>query len=158
MQYNERDYTRSQSRHYHRDSSDQQYGYHKQAKGKRSSIILPPPHVLEAYARIIPDSPNILMEMAEQEQQHRQEWEKSFLRVYSRNHFLGQFLGFTLGILILSVVLYLSQQGDIQTASAVGMGGFLFLASSVVMTLKTKRFERKPRKAVERSRYQENEA
>lgn len=154
--YRERDYSRSQQRPYNRDNGGDGQYQHRSAghqKGKRSSIILPPPHVLEAYARIIPDSPTMLMEMAEQEQQHRQDWENDFLKMYSRNHVLGQFFGVAISGAIMASVVYLSQQGDSLAAAGLGLGGFMFMSTSIIMTLKTKRFERKPRKPGERPRY-----
>ena len=66
---------------------------------KQFSGPLPPPDVLREYGDVISDLPDVLVEMARKEQNHRHEMDRLFMRRFSR----GQWMGFTLGLLVIAL-------------------------------------------------------
>lgn len=121
---------------------------------KRSSAILPPPAIIQAYEEISEGAADRLLEMAEIEQNHRHDWEAAYLRSYTRSHRIGQLTGIAfLGALIYSVI-HLASTGAETTAITVAVAGFLTMSLSGVVAYKTRKFERKPRKFVDKNQSQ----
>jgi uncharacterized membrane protein len=113
---------------------------------RRSHSILPPPHILQEYEKLSEGATERLLEMAEIEQAHRHDWEDDALRSYTKSHRIGQLFGFIIALAIVGVALYLAVNGYGQTAAVVAASGFLSLTINSLVTAKTRRFDRKPRK------------
>lgn len=132
----------------YRGSSEGRYDRDNFMAKKRSHTILPPPSILQAYEEIAEGSAKVIVDMATIEQEHRHEWEKECLRVYTRSHRLGQLSGLLIAVAIIYASIYLSDQGDYNTATAIAASGFLSLIVSSIIAFKTRKMERKPRKIV----------
>jgi len=126
------------------------YDYNKKDRDegpkKRSHFLLPPPAILEAYEQMSPGATDRLIEMAENEQNHRHAWEDKALSSYVLSNRLGMIFGSFVAIMIISSSIYLAQNGDNKTAIAIAAFGFASLTVSSLVTLKVRKFERKPRK------------
>ena len=133
------------------NNSDNEYRYDRrvskdEAPRKRSHFLLPPPAILEAYEQMAPGATERLIEMAESEQTHRHKWEDRALRAYVWSNRLGMIFGSLVAISIVLATIYLASLGDNKTALAIAAFGFLSLTISSLVTLKVRKFERKPRK------------
>lgn len=86
---------------------------------------LPSPSDFAAYKETLPSAPERILEMAECEQVHRHEIEKSILSKKGRENLLGQIFAFLLVLACLGVATYLSMNdhdvlaGTIITITAV---------------------------------------
>lgn len=59
---------------------------------------LPPPILFEHYNRVLPGSAERILQLTENEQSHRQQWETSVLDAQRSDIRRGQWMGFGLGI------------------------------------------------------------
>jgi uncharacterized membrane protein len=124
---------------------------------KRSHSILPPPHILQEYERLSEGAADRLIEMAEMEQAHRHDWEDDCLRAYTKSHRIGQLFGAIVALAIVGCSLYLAVSGNELAASALSAFGFGALIINSLVTAKTRRFDRKPRKFAPRQVYDKAE-
>jgi uncharacterized membrane protein len=113
---------------------------------KRSHFILPPPAILDAYENLSPGATERLMSMAEQEQKHRHNWEDTALRSYVLSNRLGKMCGALVGLSVVFSSTYLALSGDKSTSLIIAITGFTSLTVSSLVTLISRKFERKPRK------------
>lgn len=116
------------------------------APRKKSHFLLPPPAILEAYEEMSPGSTERIIDMAENEQAHRHNWEDRALTAYIWSNRLGMLFGSIVAIAIVSGTLYLASMGDRKAALNLCAFGFASLTISSLVTLKVRKFERKPRK------------
>lgn len=72
---------------------------------------IPSPVVLKGYAEIIPDGPERIMKMAEQQLEHNMKMEEKGLKAGIRSTYLGQILAFVLAILLIGVGAWLTCLG-----------------------------------------------
>ena len=61
---------------------------------------LPNPEILESYNYVVDGSAKMILEMFQNEQKHRHEWEREALKIHSKSTLLGQVLGFMIAIAI----------------------------------------------------------
>ncbi|RMH63838.1 MAG: DUF2335 domain-containing protein [Bacteroidetes bacterium] len=94
---------------------------------KQFSGPLPPPDTLREYGDVIPGLPDVLVEMARKEQNHRHEMERLFMRRFSR----GQWMGFTLGLLVIALAAVLLWNGQ----NIGGLGTLLLGISALIGSL-----------------------
>ena len=113
---------------------------------KRSHFLLPAPAILEAYENMSPGATERIIEMAELEQKHRHIWEDKALTAYIISNRLGMIFGGIVALTVISATLYIASIGDTKTAFAIAAFGFGSLTVSSLVTLKVRKFERKPRK------------
>jgi len=118
----------------------------RSGNSRRLYAALPPPHVLQEYEKLSEGATDRLLEMAEIEQAHRHDWEDDCLRAYTKSHRIGQLFGVIIALAIIAASVGLAVSGYSHTASVVAASGFLSLTINSIITLKTRRFERKPRK------------
>lgn len=63
---------------------------------------IPPPETFQAYDTILPGAADRILSMAEREQAHRMEWERTAIEAESRNSTLGLSLGITALLLLVA--------------------------------------------------------
>jgi uncharacterized membrane protein len=113
---------------------------------KRSTIILPPPHILESYENICEGAAQMIMEMSEMEQQHRHDWEDQCLKTYERTHKMGMMFGVTFAMMLIAAVVYVAQNLSMETASFLAVSGFTFLSVNAFIIARMRHIDRKPRR------------
>jgi uncharacterized membrane protein len=72
---------------------------------------LPPPEILRQYGEVVPNGAERIMVMAERNQEHRHGLETEVITKGVRNESRGQWLGFTLFILLIASGTYLLATG-----------------------------------------------
>jgi uncharacterized membrane protein len=128
-------------------SRDYRIDYRREEQNKKKShFLLPPPAILEAYEAMSPGSTDKLLAMAKEEQHHRHEWEDKALEAYVLTNRLGMLFGSIVAVSIIVASVYLALNVDIKTAIVLASCGFLSLTVSSLVTLRVRKFERKPRK------------
>ena len=108
--------------------------------------ILPSPEILQEYEYASEGTVARLLEMAETEQDRRNEWEDDYLRFHKKSLRLGQLFGF---ILLLSVVwgtIYLGSNGQENVAIALSGSAFFAVAASSLFSEIGRRLSRRPRR------------
>jgi uncharacterized membrane protein len=118
---------------------------HKAPFKKRSHYILPPPAILQAYEALSVGATARIIEMAEIEQAHRQEWEDNALKSYTKSNRIGQLLGFITSLLILVAAVYLARCGDSASSAVVAISGYSAIAITSIVSARTRRYDRRPR-------------
>ena len=91
------------------------------AKGKDRTLIaasqrtfsgpLPSPDDFDAYGRTLPDAPERILKMAENQSSHRINIENKMLKMASRESILGQIIGFLIAIIFLGAAIWLAIEG-----------------------------------------------
>lgn len=97
---------------------------------------LPPPDLLAAYAKVIQDSPERMLRIAEKQVDHRIASESEIIRKSFRLKFMGQIYGFILAILFGVCTLWLGLTGHDVLAGLVGVTTILGLAVVFVLNRK----------------------
>jgi uncharacterized membrane protein len=82
---------------------------------------LPPPELLDKYNDVIPNGAERIMQMAEGQQRHRQELEKTVITGNVKSETRGQYIGGTLCVLVLLLGSFLAYTGK-QIAGSVFVG------------------------------------
>lgn len=112
---------------------------------RQTQAILPPPHILKQYEEVSPGTMERLITMAEMEQVHRQDWEYAYLRHYNRSYILGQICSlFTIVAIIIGSIVLINK-GEHGLAVTLIVAGFTTIAFSIAITLKTRKFEKRPK-------------
>lgn len=94
---------------------------------------IPHPETLQQYNDIIPEGAERIMRMAENQQAHRIEMEKTVIRRQSFQSLLGQIFGFLIGILGISWGGYLALHGREWTGVTIAGGTVISLVSVFVI-------------------------
>lgn len=81
---------------------------------------LPPPQVLQQYGEVLPDAPERIVTMAENEQKHRHQVESNALQGQIALDRRGQRFGLTIGLSALGVALFLGLNDQELAASIIG--------------------------------------
>lgn len=108
--------------------------------------VLPSPEILQEYEYACEGTVTRLLEMAETEQDRRNQWEDEYLRFHKKSLRLGQLFGF---VLLLSVVwgtIYLGSIGQENAAIVLAGSGFLSVAASSLFSEIGRRLSRRPRR------------
>lgn len=100
----------------------------------RFSGPLPDPETLRQYGEVMPGLGERIVAMAEREQAHRHEVDRSLVNVFSR----GQWLGFALGLVSLVVGAYLSLRGHEGFGIAAFVGSVAVIAGSLLFGRRAK--------------------
>lgn len=85
-----------------------------------SSGPIPDARSMKQYNESIPNGADRIMIMAEKQQQHRMEMEKMVATRQMSQSQKGQYFGFTISILVLALILYLSVNGHTSVAGILG--------------------------------------
>lgn len=99
---------------------------------------LPPPNMLKAYGDIIPDAPQRILTMAENQSNHRMKCEKSIIDSSKFESFLGQILGFIIAVLSIGASVYLGINGHDKLAIAIPASVATLAAVFVINRKKSK--------------------
>lgn len=95
---------------------------------RRFSGPLPPPEFLFAYKEILPGSPERILSMAEREQQHRHETEKTVVNKTMQQRSRGQWLGFSLALFFGVAALIFGLNGEVWLSGIFGTTTVISLA------------------------------
>ncbi len=82
---------------------------------------LPPPELLARYNDVVPNGAERIMQMAEHQQTHRQDLEKTVIGGNVQSEKRGQYMGLTIAVLVLLLGFYLALIGR-QIAGSVFVG------------------------------------
>ncbi len=96
--------------------------------------VLPSPTVLQEYEYASDGAAARILEMAEVEQDRRNEWELEYMRFYKKSLRLGQLFGFLLLVIIVLAVVSLANQGKDQVAQILAVSAFLSVAIASVFS------------------------
>ena len=77
---------------------------------------LPPPAAFRSYEEVMPGAAKNIMEMAQQEQKHRMNWETTYLNAEIKNEKQGQVFGFMVAALCISGAMLLGYVGEVLPA------------------------------------------
>ena len=108
--------------------------------------ILPSPEILQEYEYASEGTVARLLEMAETEQDRRNNWENEYLRFHKKSLRLGQLFGF---ILLLSVIwgtIYLGSIGQAELGKVLAGSGFFSVAAASLFSEIGRRLSRRPRR------------
>lgn len=89
---------------------------------------LPDPFSFRAYAEVLPDAPERIMQMAEKEQEHRHEMERKIVDTDRIGYFLGQLIAGGLAAFIVWVTYDLIKTGHSIQGLFLGGGGLAAIA------------------------------
>lgn len=99
----------------------------------RFSGPLPPPEFLAGYKEVLPDAPERILKMAEMEQAHRHDIERSMASTHAKQNGLGQIFGFALALLFGAFSLVLALNGAQTLAGIFGTTTIIGLAIIFVL-------------------------
>lgn len=102
---------------------------------------LPPPQILEAYDRIIPQSAERLLRLVELQSEHRRFCEVKSLEAQIAISKRGQILAFVLSLVGFGSALFTAHIGESTVASILGGGTLLGLASIFIRGYREKKAE-----------------
>ena len=77
---------------------------------------LPPPAAFRSYEEVMPGAAKDIMEMAQQEQKHRMNWEMTYLNAEIGNQQQGQMFGLLAAVLCISGTVFLGYVGEVWPA------------------------------------------
>lgn len=110
--------------------------YQKRQRRQQKTVeLLPDPEVLESYNYVIEGSAERILQMFENEQKHRQQWEDQALKVHALNSILGQILGFVIMSTALAASIYFGKHGDYTMAVFLGVFSFSSLVWAYIRTV-----------------------
>ena len=107
--------------------------------------ILPSPEILLEYEYACEGTVARLMEMAETEQDRRNEWEKEYLRFHKKSLRLGEIFGFILLVSVIWGTVYLGSIGQDEVAKVLAVSGFFAVAAAGLFSEISKRLSRRPK-------------
>ncbi|MHB2093339.1 DUF2335 domain-containing protein [Pantoea dispersa] len=90
---------------------------------------VPPPGMLAQYNEIVPGLANRLVELTEKEQAHRHRWMDGNLKLKSGTVSRGQWMAFTLSLLILLMAFFFADKGNTTFAGLLVTVDLIGLAS-----------------------------
>ena len=93
---------------------------------------LPSPEVMAGYARLDPDLPGRITQMAEEEGRHRRWMEQNGLRWEYRERLMGLVIGGLVSALIIGCATYTALQGQPIAGGVIGTGGIVGIAAVFV--------------------------
>jgi uncharacterized membrane protein len=123
-------------------------GVHDNARHNHRPVIqsiLPSPEILQEYEYASEGTVVRLLEMAETEQDRRNEWEDDYLRFHKKSLRLGQLFGFLLLLSVIWGVVYLGGIGQVELAKFLVIGGFGSVAAAALFSEIGRRLSRRPR-------------
>lgn len=94
---------------------------------------IPHPDILESYNRILPGAAERILNMAEEEQKHRQYLEKTALQNDKDEAKLGQICAFLIGIVAIVAGTYAAINGSATAGGIIGGGGVVGLVSVFIL-------------------------
>lgn len=100
---------------------------------------LPPPEYIAAYKDVLPDAPERIFAMAEQEQKHRHNIENEVAMRTLRQRSTGQILGFVLALLFGVASFVLGLNGVVWLAGILGTSTVIGLAVIFVLNQQPKK-------------------
>lgn len=99
---------------------------------KSHSGPLPSPETLAGYSSLIPNGADRIMQMAEKQQEHRMQMEKSVIKSQMAQSNIGQFLAFFIGLAALGASTYCIVTGHEWSGSILGLGGLTSLVTAFI--------------------------
>jgi uncharacterized membrane protein len=94
---------------------------------------LPSPESVAEYNRHIPNGADRIMSMAEQQQSHRMQIEKTAVTRQFNQSSTGQWMGFIIGIVVVLIAAYLGVNGERVLAGILGGGDLVALVAVFVL-------------------------
>jgi hypothetical protein len=107
--------------------------------------ILPSPEILQEYEYASEGTVARLLEMAETEQDRRNQWESEYLRFHKKSLRLGQLFGFCLLLSVIWGTVYLGSIGQIDLARILVISGFFSVAAASLFSEIGRRLFRRPK-------------
>lgn len=108
--------------------------------------ILPSPEILQEYEYASEGTVKILLEMAQVEQDRRNEWENEYLRFYKKSLRIGQLFGFILLCSVIWGTIYLGSLGQAELGNTLAIAGFSSIAAASLFSEIGRRLSRRPRR------------
>lgn len=114
-------------------------------KPAQQQSVLPPPSILQEYEYATEGAASRILEMAEVEQDRRNDWEDDYLRYYKKSLRIGQMCGFMFLIAVVMAFVYLSETGKSNAAIYLAAISFGSVALSNFFSSIGRRRNRRPR-------------
>ncbi len=108
--------------------------------------VLPSPEILQEYEYASEGTVARLLEMAETEQDRRNQWENEYLRFHRKSLRLGQLFGFFIIASVIWGTIYLGSIGKDNVAIALSVSGFFAVALSALFSEIGRRLSRRPKR------------
>jgi len=108
--------------------------------------ILPSPEILQEYEYASEGTVARLLEMAEIEQDRRNQWENEYLRFHKKSLRIGQLFGFILTLSVIAGTVYLGSLGQDDVAIALAASGFFAVVLASLFSEIGRRLSRRPRR------------
>jgi uncharacterized membrane protein len=112
--------------------------------GKKTSDVLPPPEILEAYNYVVDGSAKMILQMFENEQKHRHEWENRALKTHTSSTLLGQALGFLIALGMFVSATVIGIYGDSTIAAFIWVFGVAIIVMAGIVWLYAKSMGQRP--------------
>lgn len=111
---------------------------------RRNIDILPSPELLENYNYVVEGSAEKIIEMFQQEQAHRHDWEDRALRVHMVSSVLGQVLGFFIAVAIFVSASIIGIYGDKTIAATIWVFGMAIVVMAGLVWAYAKTLGQRP--------------
>lgn len=123
---------------------DREQAKNRERAPQRTVELLPHPEVLESYNYVVEGSAKMILQMFEQEQRHRHEWEKQALRIHSFSTILGQLLGFLIAFSIFGSAAVIGIYGNSTVSAFVWVFGMAIVAMAGMVWTYAKSMGQRP--------------
>ncbi|MBV8938414.1 MAG: DUF2335 domain-containing protein [Alphaproteobacteria bacterium] len=128
---------------YIRQKPETSRGEHGRAKD-RVVEFLPAPEVLESYNYVVDGSAKMILSMFEREQNHRHDWERMALRIYSFSSILGQLLGFFIAVSVFASATMIGVYGNTTIAAFIWVFGMAIVVMAGLVWAYAKSMGQRP--------------
>lgn len=116
----------------------------KERQQPRVVEFLPHPEVLESYNFIVDGSAKMILNMFENEQKHRHDWERVSLKIYSTTTIIGQILGFFIALSVFVSATLIGIYGDTTIASMIWVFGMAIVVMAGLVWAYAKSMGQRP--------------
>lgn len=116
----------------------------KERQPPRVVEFLPHPEVLESYNYIVDGSAKMILDMFQQEQKHRHDWERMSLRIYSFSTILGQLLGFFIAVSVFASATMIGVYGNTTIAAFIWVFGMAIVVMAGLVWAYAKSMGQRP--------------
>lgn len=116
----------------------------KEKQAPRTVEFLPHPEVLESYNFIVDGSAKMILNMFENEQKHRHEWERISIKIYSYSTLLGQLLAFFIAMAVFISAAVIGIYGDSTMAFSIWVLGFAIVTMACLVWAYAKSMGQRP--------------
>lgn len=106
--------------------------------------FLPSPEILESYNYVVDGSAKMILDMFGREQEHRHDWERTALRIYSFSSILGQLLGFFIAVSVFASATMIGIYGNATIASFIWVFGMAIVVMAGLVWAYAKSMGQRP--------------